>query len=342
MTTTEATTIPEVVPNKIYRPFREVFPESKLQLDIDLPCFDAPWNTETLKTPPKMEGYVWRDELLIDLILWLLSGKRAAKLIGHTGTGKTSLIMEFAAALNQPLLMVPGTPRTEAYQLIGGMLPTEGGGMAYQFAALGLAAKYGVWCVIDEWNLIDPGEATGMNALLEGYPYTIPETSETLVPEEDFRIIATQNPKSQGYRGRQGSDLSNDDRFIDIVVDYMEQDSEIGLVQGDILALGAMMEHPPSVAAANGLASGYVKFARAVRDAFVGTSDKASALPCTMSTRALRTWVQWTMGCAPLMNPGQSPAHYALRRVLTNRQTPECRKALHDMLEAVTGEKEVV
>ncbi|MFX8187952.1 hypothetical protein ABTK83_19750, partial [Acinetobacter baumannii] len=78
----------------------------------------------------------------------------------------------------------------------------------------------------------------------------------------DFRIIATQNPKSQGYRGRQGSDLSNDDRFIDIVVDYMEQDSEIGLVQGDILALGAMMEHPPSVAAANGLASGYVKFAR--------------------------------------------------------------------------------
>jgi hypothetical protein len=88
------------------------------------------------------------------------------------------------------------------------------------------------------------------------------------------------------------------------------------------------------------MAASFVAYANEVRRRFMGVNDDAGALPCTMSTRTLLRWVTWTMGAAQLVPPGHSPAHFALRRVLTNRQSPEVAEALHQVLTAATGEKE--
>jgi cobaltochelatase CobS len=311
------------------------------QLNVEIEGFDQPWDTPVYKTPAKMVGYKWRADLLQDLIIWWYSGDRALKLIGETGTGKTELIKQFCATLNLPLLMTSANPRTEAYQLIGGNVPTPEG-FAYRDSLVGIAARYGVLCMIDEYNVLDPGEATGLNAFLEGNPYTVPETGETIVPHPNFRIVVTQNPKSAGYKGRNTQDIANDDRFIDLNVPYMSAADEVDLVASEVMRLGASLPEPPTQDAAKDLATNAVKFANAVRARYMGSSNKDDALPCTMSTRNVLRWVRWTMGSAQLMEAGHSPAHYALRRALTNRQRPEVTEALHKILEAVVGEREVI
>lgn len=308
--------------------------------DAEIEGYERPWDHPIFRTPAPLPGYHWREDLLRDVLLWWYSGDRALKLIGETGTGKTELIKQFCAALNLPLLMTTASPRTEACQLIGGMVPSQEG-IVYRDAILGIAARNGVTLLIDEYNVMDPGEATGLNAFLEGDPYTIPETGETLVPHPDFRIVVTQNPKSAGYRGRNVQDMANDDRFVDLVVSYMQPDAESLLVQERILSVGSQLPSPPSRTAASQMAQSFVGFANEVRKRFMGVNDDAGALPCTMSTRTLLRWVTWTMGAAQLLPAGQSPAHFALRRVLTNRQSPEVAEALHQVLTATTGEKEM-
>lgn len=324
------------LPKKVIHSVKERFGVS---FDVDIEGYDKPWDTPMFKTPARIQNYHWREDLLMELMLFWYSGDRALKLIGETGAGKTELIKQFCATLNLPLLMTVGTPRTEAYQLIGGQVPS-GQGFVYRDSVLGLAARHGVTVLIDEYNVIDPGEATGLNAFLEGNPYTIPETGETLIPHPECRIIVTQNPKSAGYRGRQTQDLANDDRFVDIRVTYMPEAEEVALLQRDIQQIGMGLPNPPSADAIDVMAKNFVKYANNVREKFMGRSDAAGALPCTMSTRTLRRWVRWTMGAAMTMPKGHSAAHYALRRVLSNRQTPEVAEALHRTLEAATGEQE--
>jgi cobaltochelatase CobS len=306
--------------------------------DIKIMGYSKPWNEPTKKTPPREPSFHFRGDLVLDIILWWYSGDRALKLIGPTGSGKTELVMQFFAALNLPLLTVPANPRTEAQQIIGGMAPSESGGFKFVPGAALIAAKEGLTLLIDEYNVIDPGEAVGLNALLEGRQFTVPETGETIVPHRDFRVIVTQNPKGDGYRGRRLQDVSNDDRFVDLLVPYMSAAEEAPLLARDI---AIYTKKDPTDQTIQALAETMVKFANNVRDAYMGNNTQPGALPCTMSTRVLRRWCKWWIAAGQIVPGGENKAHYALRRVLTNRQSPEVAEALHSMLEAV-GEPRVI
>ncbi|MFC6522683.1 AAA family ATPase [Undibacterium arcticum] len=67
-----------------------------------------------------------------------------------------------------PLYTYNAHPRTEAGDLIGKYAPTPSGGLVFVFGPVARAAMEGRSVLIDEYNVIDPGEATGLNALLEG------------------------------------------------------------------------------------------------------------------------------------------------------------------------------
>lgn len=307
--------------------------------DLPIDGYDRPWEGPVLRTPPRAANYVPRPDVIDDLVLWYIGEDRAIKLIGHTGTGKTEVVKQFAAALNLPLLMLLANPRTEASQLIGGLVPTREG-VVFQEGVLTLAALHGVIVLIDEANLIDPGEAAGLNALMEGYPYTIPETGETIHPHPNFRVILTQNPKSFGYRGRQGSDLSSDDRCVALQVPYMDPKYEVPMIRELIKSTATEMGSQVSDDAAEVEAKRVVDFANSVRQSHMGESDGAGALPCTMSTRVLARWVRWRLMASQVIPAGQNPYHYALRRVLTNHQDRDVAKAIHDLLTAQMNERD--
>lgn len=293
--------------------------------------FDSPWDTPTLKTP-KRKTYVWSQNLINTMVLFWFSGETSLKLIGHTGTGKTEAVMQFHAALNLPLIMLTANPQMASRDLIGGFFPAATG-YAWRDGPITMAARMGLSVVIDEYNVLDPGEATGLNAFLEGRAFTIPETGETVVPREGFRVYVTINPKASGYNGRQSQDLANDDRFVDAYTVYPEKDVEVAAIKAFLET--AKTDPTEASNIADAVASG----AAAIRQAYMGENDDANALPCTMSMRCSMRMAKWTVLYTRIYQGGapESPLYLALDTVLANRQRPEVRRAVREAFKLATG-----
>ena len=294
--------------------------------------FDKPWDTASLKTPKRFDSYVWSQELINTMVLFWFSGETSLKLIGHTGTGKTEAAMQFHSALNLPLVMLTANPQMAARDLIGGYFPTESG-YAWRDGPVTMAARMGISILIDEYNVLDPGESTGLNAFLEGRAFTIVETAETVVPRNGFRVFATINPKAPGYSGRQTQDLANDDRFIDAHTQYPAKDVEVDAITKYLVAAKAPAAEAGAIA--NAVASG----AEAIRKSYMGENDDANALPCTMSMRCSMRMAKWVMlyTRAYKDKSPESPLYMALDTVLATRQRPEVRKAIRETFKLATG-----
>ena len=66
--------------------------------------------------------------------------------------------------------------------------------MAYQYGPLALAMRHGGLFLLDEFDLLDPSTAAGLNSILDGSPLCIPENGgEIIEPHEMFRFVATAN-----------------------------------------------------------------------------------------------------------------------------------------------------
>lgn len=317
---------PEVIELKT----SEIFP---VTFNFPINGYDAPWNSFDLKTPVRKQGFHWNPDLIKTMILFWFSGETSMKLIGHTGTGKTEAVMQFHAALNLPLVMVTANPQMSARDLIGGFFPTRDG-FAWRDGPVIKAARLGLSILIDEYNVLDAGETTGLNAFLEGRAFTIVETGETVQPIKGFRVFVTVNPKSSGYHGRQTQDLANDDRFVDVHTQYPPKDIEEKAI-ADYL-LGA--KSPPAEAA--NIAGVIANVAQSYRKSYMGENDDSNALPCTMSFRCAMRMAKWTLlyqRAYTGMQPPESPLYMALDMVLANRQAPEVRAALRESLRLTSG-----
>lgn len=319
-------------------------PETKQFLAADvfpLPGFPGaiggyatPWNTRELKTPLIMSEYVWQQALIRDMVLFYFSGETSLKLIGHTGTGKTEAVKQFHAALNLPLIAVTANPQLSARDLIGGMYPSASG-IEWRDGPVTIAARLGISLLIDEYNLLDSGEAAGLNALVAGDTFTIVETGETLRPVKNFRLFATINPKGAGYHGRQTQDMSNDERFVDINVAYASPD-----VERDAVVRFLTKANAPAAEAIQ-IATMVVTAANTIRQAYMGDNNSSNALPCTMSMRCSMRLAKWTYiysrGFIQSVVATETAPFLALDMVLANRQLPEVRTALRVAFQAATG-----
>lgn len=319
-------------PVAVQRPAKELF-GGVLQANTPLNGYDRPWALAHMRSPRPKPGYVWDVDKLKWMIAFFLSGNTAGRFIGHTGTGKTECVQEFHAQLNLPLYCLTANPRMEAYHLIGRLVPLADGTVGWRDGPLLAAARYGCSVVIEEYNVLDPGEATGLNSFLEGRPYTVPDTGETVVPAQGFRVFATVNPKSFGYAGRNTQDIANDDRFIDVLFDYPPEDVEKQLVVDFLTQLKVRQD------SAENLAGMVVRSASRIRRSFMGESDGADALPFTMSRRGVMEWAKWTILSQSLAPAGTEPLYHALDMALGNRQDREAREALHVLVEGETGVK---
>lgn len=257
--------------------------------------------------PPINEGYVFMPEKLRDILAFWQSSEKALKIIGDPATGKTSLVEQFHARLRWPLYKVSCSPGTESRELIGQFFPTADGSLKWVDGPVLRAAREGTSVLLDEYNVLEPGESTGLNMLIEGYSIVIPSTGEVVVPAAGFKVFATENSveSSLSVVGRNVQDVANDDRFMVTTASYLPPELEERAVVNALVGDGVS----PDVATM--IAQQVVKVANSVRAAY--RTDKSGVMTKPMTTRSAIRWARLVRRFANVKD-SDGPMVYALRR----------------------------
>lgn len=283
--------------------------------------------------PESDRNYVFEKLTLIEFYTLMNSNTTTIEIIGHTGTGKSSFVEEYHARLNLPLYVINAYPRITSADMVGQFIPTKDGTLVFTMGALSKAAIEGCSLLIDEYNVIDPAEATALNALLEGRSVFVPEINDWIHPAEGFKVITTINKKGPGYVGRNTQDAANDDRKCYMLKDYIAEDLEVELIKN------YLVQWEVSEAVAVAQAEKFVAVANQVRSLYMGEDSSADALETTISTRSLLRWVELSMMFRGVKQPPHNyePIHYALERAKTLQTTDETRIAIHKFVELTFG-----
>lgn len=216
-----------------------------------------------------------------DVILDMLE-KRPLLLTGHTGCGKTSLIEQIAARINQSMVRSNMNGQTTVGDFVG-MWTVKGGETVWVDGVLPRAMKEGHWLVIDEIDCADAAILATLNAVLEkNGVLTLKEKGfEVVKPHENFRLFATANTVGcmAAFRSLyQGTNLMNEaflDRFRVYHAAYLPEREEVKVLVASVKDLA------PETATI------MVKVANMVRDAF-----QKEEITCTFSTRRLIDWAE--------------------------------------------------
>jgi cobaltochelatase CobS len=282
-------------------------------------------------TPRVDPQYSFRQGLLSDLLGWHRS-LRAGQihdglwLTGPMGAGKSSLIVQTAARLNLNVVEVNGKRRLEVADWVG-HLTAMGGDVLFQDGPLTTAVRNGWWLLINEADLIDPGELAGLNTLLDGGPLVIPENSgEVVFPALGFGLICTANTVGLGdgsglYAGAQRLNAAFLDRFWVVKVDYLTGEEEFALVKRRV----------PGIR--DELLRGMIQVAAEVRALFAGEGENVEPLDILLSSRTLIRWAYLTTQYAGDKNP----ILRTLQRALTNRVEPETAAAIEGIAQRIFG-----
>lgn len=255
---------------------------------------------------PKIEDHIFTKELTADLLTFWQADLRGLKLIGDPAAGKTSAIRQWHARMRWPLYALACNSQITTDELIGHWVPRDGA-LVFNYGVVARAAMEGASVLLDEMNALEPNAVLSVHMLLDGYPVYVPQTGETITPAENFRVFATENSLASKLTlaGRHMHDVSTDDRWMQVTVDYLPEEQEIAHIKSVLCAAG--MPEPVTEQVAKLL----VKVARKTRELY---HLENSAITKPMSTRVLKRWAQLTWGYAFVKNSGKDPALYALER----------------------------
>lgn len=283
--------------------------------------------------PAKHDEYAFRKDVLRDVLAFLKSPEGDALYItGPTGSGKTSAVCEIAARLNWPVQQVTAHGRMELTDLIGfhaltAKRPGEAPSMQFMYGPLSVAMREGHILLLNEIDLMDAGELSGLNDILEGRPLTIASNGgEIIKPHPMFRVVVTGNSVGQGdatglYQGVNMQNIAAMDRYRVICVDYVEAEVEKTILEKSVGEL-------PEVIREN-----MVKVANHVRKLFTGEDGNGGEINVTMSTRTLVRWAKLTLAFRGAPNT----LEYALKQSLLNRCSIEEQTAILRVSKDVFG-----
>ena len=291
----------------------------------------VPKLTDTAFACAVSDHYVLREAPLRDLLAYLsFPNNDALMIIGPTGSGKTSLVTETAARLGWGVVPITCSGRTEFTDVVGqyvlaSQTPGEQPQMTFQYGPLAKAMKEGHIFLINEFNMLHPDEASGLNDVLEGRPLVIEANGgEVIRPHPMFRCVVTANMgktcEGATYTGTKSQNLAALDRYRVTEVDYPTKEEETLILQRVAPELAPLHEH-------------MINTAQDVRTAHTeGLGD--TSLQTTLSTRVLCRWATLTLAYRAANNA----AEYALERALTLRLPAEEKEAVHQMAKARFGE----
>ena len=292
--------------------------------------FDQP----TAAVPPVDGTYVFSASPTREILMFLDEPDNSALFLsGPTGSGKTSGIMQVASRLNWPVTSVTCRSRMEFSDLVGhhtliSPAPGEQPVMKFQYGPLAKAMAFGHILILNEVDLCDPGELSGLNDVLEGRPLVIAENrGEIIKPHPMFRVVVTGNSWGSGdstglYQGIQTQNIAALDRYRLMKVGYADPSVEEALLQRVLPTAPADM------------IKRMVQMANQIRTLFLGErQDGAGQLSVTMSTRCLLRWAQLTQD----LSYTAKPLKEALTRSLLLRMDPREVSTVDNVAKGVFG-----
>ncbi|WP_414440951.1 AAA family ATPase [Burkholderia sp. 22PA0106] len=210
-----------------------------------------------------------------------IAENRRLLLIGHTGTGKTSLIEQTAAQAGQGVLRANMNGQTTVGDFVG-FWTVKGGETIWVDGVLPTAMRAGLWLIVDEVDFAEPAILAVLTAVLEpGGRLLLKEKGDEIVaPHPAFRLFATANAAGAMSRFRhlyQGANVMNDaflDRWRVYEIGYLSPAEEAEVLRR---TFGPRVSVP--------MAETLAAIAAACREAFE-RDDLASAF----STRRLIDW----------------------------------------------------
>jgi cobaltochelatase CobS len=273
--------------------------------------------------PAEEASYQFRDELVRRLLLWH-GGIAGRNLLvqGPTGSGKSSLIEQFANRMGIAVYRVPCHGRSEFSDFTGQLVIKQDGSTEFVLGALPLAMKTGGVILFDEINFLPPSVSGALNTLLDGGPLLLPETGEVIEPHPAFRVAATGNAVDQCddaslYRGTQRMNLAMLQRFLMAKVGYLSPMEEAVVLNKVAPRL------PPQ------LIQSLVTTAEDVREAFL-----KGDIETVLSTRTMVKMSRVLEARLPLvMKNTMEEAKFALRFTLLDGVKAEDAKAIEGTLE---------
>lgn len=273
--------------------------------------------------PAVESSYQFRDELVRRLLLWH-GGIAGRNLLvqGPTGSGKSSLIEQFANRMGIAVYRVPCHGRSEFSDFTGQLVIKQDGSTEFVHGALPMAMKTGGVILFDEINFLPPSVSGALNTVLDGGPLLLPETGEVIEPHASFRVAATGNAVDQGddaslYRGTQRMNLAMLQRFLMAKVGYLTPMEEA-------VVLNKVAPRLPSQ-----LIQSLVKTADDVREAFL-----KGDIETVLSTRTMVKMSRVLEARLPLvMKNAMEETKFALRFTLLDGVKAEDAKAIEGTLE---------
>lgn len=247
-------------------------------------------------------------------------------LTGEAGTGKTSMIEQLAARINQPVLRVNLNGETRIGDFLGRMnvIATAGKGSETKWVdgILPLAMKKGMWLILDEIDMGEPNILSLLHPILEpGGRLVLKENEgEEVRPHPNFRIFGTANGiGSQVNRGDTYAGVNQmNEAFIDrwhiITMPNLPPKVEVKVIR----------ERYPHLAPK--FAKRIVQFGQAIRKGL-----ENEALTMGFSTRRA---LQWASKIALYRN-----AQKAAEAVFLCKVTPEDRAVLERQISLHFGGK---
>lgn len=290
---------------------------------------------------PRKKEHSFDRELLRNLVWFEVdSDDDYLLVVGPMGTGKTSTVQQFYSRLNGAVYQFNATNTSESNDLLGQWVMGKDG-MSFIEGPLTRAAREGAVLLINEFDMMPPGEQVGFNDIFgDGFVRLPMKGGEEVAIKEGFRVIITANHMGIGgdrgsYAGVYPVNQSVLDRCRIVKAEYMTADVEQEVLQNyldeqakrlpeEVTNIDAIRVHIPKM----------IEMANEIRGSYQaglnGGDVGSSTLSLPMSTRTLLRWVNLTLRA----NCASKPMAYALDRAFSYRLDEEEREAL-----MVTGDQ---
>jgi len=237
------------------------------------------------EVPELNKNHVFRERLLGDFIGHYLMTEEPLYLVGPTGSGKTTFVLQVAARLNMPVFYTTGK-NEDAYSRWVGSMGLVDGDTVFNYGPLPLAMLTGGWFVVDEGDITPPDQLAELNNILAGGVLTIDDNGgEIIRPKAGFRVVFCGNTTGQdatqqaAYLGTKQQNAATLSRFTFLKVPYPEPEEEMRILQRVTTQLG---EEDIST---------MVEIAGAAR---LAAENAAVQFGAAFSTRILVRWARYT------------------------------------------------